>query len=255
MWLVVRGVQGKNATAWAGRQRYAEVSGKDPAQVSRSTKRLVAMGWLEAVGKRGRDTEYRCHAPGGSVTESHLKDDGESFEIVAPMTLSHSENDAQSSADDAQSFSPTPPYKEESVQEPVKESVQPPVVPQGTADGDKPKRVRRKKPKPEAPDWIDPALWSDWEAHRREIGKALKPTTTKHQINQLNKLRTDGQDPDACIRQSLANGWTGIFAVKHERSGTNGRGGRPPRGGRTLPSASPAPGQPEGTDLDALVQR
>ena len=94
----------------------------------------------------------------------------------------------------------------------------PPTPPGGGED-----RKRKAKPKgpPPLPDWIDPGLWTEWEAHRREIGKTLKPTTTKHQINALDKLRTDGHDPNAVIRQSLANGWTGLFAIKAGRGGAS----------------------------------
>lgn len=136
VWLVIRGVQGKNPTAWAGRQHYADLVGKDPAQVSRATKQLVKAGWLEVVGKRGRDTEYRCHAPGisndaqssGSVTESHSHSDGESFETRSQMTESHRPMTVSHSENDGESFTPTTPYKEESVQESVQESL-PPVSP------------------------------------------------------------------------------------------------------------------------------
>jgi hypothetical protein len=62
-------------------------------------------------------------------------------------------------------------------------------------------------------------VWTDWAAHRDEIGKPLKPTTTKHQLTQLATWNHAGHDPNAIIRRSIARGWTGLFEPEPERDG------------------------------------
>jgi len=62
-------------------------------------------------------------------------------------------------------------------------------------------------------------VWVDWEKHRREIKKALKPMTRSRQLKQLAKH--DEQTAIAMLEQSIEKGWTGIFEVKKRRSETN----------------------------------
>lgn len=51
--------------------------------------------------------------------------------------------------------------------------------------------------------------WERWEAYRREIKKALKPSTRKAQ---LAKLAAWGEDcAIIAINTSIENGWTGLF--------------------------------------------
>jgi phage replication O-like protein O len=73
---------------------------------------------------------------------------------------------------------------------------------------------------------LDPATWSDWQQHRREIRKKLTPTTTSRQLAMLAKQ----PDPNACITQSIEAGWTGLFPVKlngaHHHGKPNGTGHR-----------------------------
>jgi hypothetical protein len=58
--------------------------------------------------------------------------------------------------------------------------------------------------------------WTGWEAHRREIGKPLKPTGIQKQLKFLVKQ----PDPIAVIEQSIRNGWQGLFVLKNgQKSG------------------------------------
>ncbi len=38
-------------------------------------------------------------------------------------------------------------------------------------------------------------------------------------IDELEKLKSQGHDPVACINQSILNGWKGIFPVKNGMQG------------------------------------
>ncbi len=57
------------------------------------------------------------------------------------------------------------------------------------------------------PEFAD--AWQDWVAYRKERGQTLKPTTIKAQ---LAKMQDWGAvDAIAAIRQSILNGYQGIF--------------------------------------------
>jgi len=65
--------------------------------------------------------------------------------------------------------------------------------------------------------------WREWEQHRREIRKKLTPTTRKRQLEQLGAMSE--ADAIQSIRQSVANGWTGLFEPKGKASSKNNHAG------------------------------
>lgn len=67
------------------------------------------------------------------------------------------------------------------------------------------------------PENVSPQVWADWVAHRREIRKPLTETSCRLQAKKL----AGHPDPDAVIMQSIACGWTGLFADRP----ISGRGG------------------------------
>lgn len=77
------------------------------------------------------------------------------------------------------------------------------------------------------PDWLPPDVWDSWREERRERKKAMTTRAENEAIGALSELRARGHDPVAVIRQSIANGWSGLFEVK-----TNGQGA-PPNGSMT----------------------
>lgn len=69
----------------------------------------------------------------------------------------------------------------------------------------------------ELPETVSPDLWAKFVAHRREIRKRLTPTATQELLRKLERF---GPDADTALRNSIANGWTGVFqpnssAAKH----------------------------------------
>ena len=64
-----------------------------------------------------------------------------------------------------------------------------------------------------APEWLDPVAWAEWCAYRK--GARWKESAQRYSLAELDKLRRDGHDPPAVIRQSIAAGWTGLFPLKH----------------------------------------
>ena len=57
------------------------------------------------------------------------------------------------------------------------------------------------------PEFAD--AWKDWVAYRKERGQTLKPTTIKAQLGKMQDW--GATDAVAAIRQSIMNGWQGIF--------------------------------------------
>jgi uncharacterized protein YdaU (DUF1376 family) len=65
--------------------------------------------------------------------------------------------------------------------------------------------------------------WSDWKEYRKE--RRIK-TTSMTLKAQLAKLSETPNEAEAMIRQSIANGWQGLFPLKHEstQNGIDRRG-------------------------------
>lgn len=54
-------------------------------------------------------------------------------------------------------------------------------------------------------------VWQRWEAYRREIKKPLRPASV---YSARRALAAFGVDQGEVVEQSIANGWTGLFALK-----------------------------------------
>lgn len=73
-----------------------------------------------------------------------------------------------------------------------------------------PARSRRFDPMSAKPENVSEEAWAEWCQFRREIRKPLTATMCAQQARAL-----DGHhNPDAVLRQSIGNGWTGIFPDK-----------------------------------------
>lgn len=61
------------------------------------------------------------------------------------------------------------------------------------------------------PAWLNPGVWAQWIAFRKEIKKKLTPISIKQQIAFLEMHKSDHVD---IIRNSIQNGWQGLFPLK-----------------------------------------
>lgn len=84
------------------------------------------------------------------------------------------------------------------------------------------------------PDWIDKNLWNDFLEVRKKQ-KAI-PTLKAMEllVNDLDKFKNDGDDPNEVLRNSIKNSWKGLFSLKGSKD--NGKN-------RNDPRAIPEPGQ------------
>lgn len=66
------------------------------------------------------------------------------------------------------------------------------------------------------PDWLPNEVWEEFKQHRKDMKKPMSVLAQKKTINQLEKMRERGQDIQAVIDQSIANGWQGLFELKSQ---------------------------------------
>ena len=98
-------------------------------------------------------------------------------------------------------------------------------TPNSTTDGTHLKNVKnvknvkkRDRESVTLPEWIDSETWKDFQEFRIRIKAPLTNRAIKNLILELEKLRAEGQDANACINQSITRGWRGVFAIKNNYS-------------------------------------
>lgn len=81
--------------------------------------------------------------------------------------------------------------------------------------GGKPPRPPKDAPV-EIPEWMPDEPWQDFVAMRRAKGKRAPFTVAAARgiVADLGRLRGRGQDVAEVLRQSVVNGWSGVFEVK-----------------------------------------
>lgn len=69
----------------------------------------------------------------------------------------------------------------------------------------------------ENPSWIDAETWDAFVEMRKAKGKRAPFTAraAKMILHELDRLRSQGHNPDEVLRVSVMNGWSGVFALKH----------------------------------------
>lgn len=68
----------------------------------------------------------------------------------------------------------------------------------------------------ELPQCVHPADWQAWCKHRSEIGKPLKPSGVKRQLETLIEFQRVGISCRAVISHSISGGYMGLFAPKNQ---------------------------------------
>ena len=64
------------------------------------------------------------------------------------------------------------------------------------------------------PDFIDPALWQDYLAYKKERREKLSAKGLQMKFSEWAKWASEGIDVNACIREAMANEWQGVFKPK-----------------------------------------
>ena len=69
-------------------------------------------------------------------------------------------------------------------------------------------------PKPSLPDFLDPALWEQYLAYKKERKEKLSKQGIEMKFSEWAKWASEGIDVNACIREAMANEWQGVFKPK-----------------------------------------
>lgn len=72
-------------------------------------------------------------------------------------------------------------------------------------------KVSKDKISIDLPIWLNKNAWEAWEQHRKEKKKTLTPTTIKMQ---LKFLEANKENHVQIIKNSITNGWAGLFEIK-----------------------------------------
>ena len=64
------------------------------------------------------------------------------------------------------------------------------------------------------PDFIDPNLWQDYLAYKKERKEKLSDKGIEMKFSEWAKWASEGIDVNACIREAMANEWQGVFKPK-----------------------------------------
>jgi hypothetical protein len=64
------------------------------------------------------------------------------------------------------------------------------------------------------PAWIDPESWEAFRVMRKAIKAPLSPYAEKLIVMQLVRLKAAGEDPQACLDQSIMLCWRDVFPVR-----------------------------------------
>ena len=75
-------------------------------------------------------------------------------------------------------------------------------------------KVREDKNKIDLPIWLNKKAWDAWVEYKKERKQKLTPSIIKFQLRILEKNKEDHPE---IIRNSITNGWTGLFPLKKER--------------------------------------
>lgn len=72
------------------------------------------------------------------------------------------------------------------------------------------------------PEWLNKQTVEDFIEHRKQIKKPVTQVAVSRLITKLDGFRQQGHDPNACLDESIANGWQGVFTPKAPPAQANG---------------------------------
>ena len=67
------------------------------------------------------------------------------------------------------------------------------------------------------PEWLDLEIWEEFKKYRQNGKGKFTPYAQKLAISKLEKLRTEGDDPNEIMKKSIENGWTGLYPLKENK--------------------------------------
>lgn len=68
------------------------------------------------------------------------------------------------------------------------------------------------------PDWIPKEHWDAYEEMRNKIRKPMTDAARRMAVMKLGNLNEQGHPPNQVLRQSVFNGWQGLFPIKEVKA-------------------------------------
>ena len=103
----------------------------------------------------------------------------------------------------------------------------------------------------EIPDWIPIQPWEAYLKHRKHKRAKVTPEAAEGLIEKLLEFKKQGEDITAILKQSVTNGWTGLFPV-----GKVAGNGKPPLATSQVPAYKPDPTEPRPSkEQQAKIQK
>lgn len=192
---------------WPSRDELAEMTGLRATRISESTTRLESFGWIKKEGKGGRSSacRYLLTVPeSGTVTAETVPDMG----TVSPQETIP-ESGTVSELNGPRFGSKRSPVQVKTVPESGTGKEQ------TITDHNRP--IKNKGATQETvslPEWLDEKSWADYLDHRKAIKKPMTSRAQTLAIEKLTEFRAKGHDPLSVIRESITNGWVGLFEPK-----------------------------------------
>lgn len=78
------------------------------------------------------------------------------------------------------------------------------------------KKLAKEKTGFELPDWVDQKSWAGFLEMRKTIKKPITENGMGLAIGKLEKLASQGHDPNEVLNQSIFYSWQGLFEIKQE---------------------------------------
>ena len=66
------------------------------------------------------------------------------------------------------------------------------------------------------PLWLNQELWQEYKIMRKKIKKPMTDYAEKIALDKLDKLRSEGNDTDDVLKESIFNCYQGLFPVKNK---------------------------------------
>lgn len=212
---------------WPGIELLTERTGMGERTVREHLKRLEAAALLERERRVGQSAVYRIAVVPRTSQSAELP--AETREEAREVIPSDQQNLPVQLAESAGSTSKICHFNQQNL--PVqpaefagsyRTTTDPSLIHQGST-----KRAGARDP---VPVWVDPDAWAAFCETRRSHRAPFTARAAELILAKLAQLRDVGQDPNACLLQSVERGWRGVFPVKPEgrrHEGDFGTGRKP----------------------------
>jgi len=176
---------------WPSMNRLAEMTGYDRRTVRRAIRKLQDCGLIEVETRPGLPDKFTLNLSTTGVRES-LGSESPQGQSDPGVGLESPGGGVRVTQEVGQSDPRTGKNRKGTGREPEKEAV-------------------------ELPDWMPANLWADFVEHRRKTKAPMTDIAQQRALKKLAAMRSEGQNIEAVVEQSIINGWKGLFPVKADR--------------------------------------